>query len=264
VAFENILLDITDGVAVLTLNRPQALNALTLELIAECQTVLDQIEGDTRAARCLLITGAGRGFSSGADLASGMGAKLGADFDAGHVLEIGYNPLLERLMALPVPIVTAVNGAAAGAGCSLAVAGDIVIAGRSAYFLQAFVNIGLVPDVGSSWMLPRLIGKQRAQAMMMLGEKVPAETALDWGMVYKVVEDADLLPTAMAIARKFAAGPTVAYNLIRIGIRQALESSLSDVLNMERANQRIAGHTADFNEGVTAFLQKRPAQFQGK
>jgi 2-(1,2-epoxy-1,2-dihydrophenyl)acetyl-CoA isomerase len=180
------------------------------------------------------------------------------------VLETHFNPLLERLFALPIPFITAVNGPAAGAGCSYALAGDIVIAGRSAYFLQAFVNIGLVPDVGSTWLLPRLAGRARAQAMMMLGERIPAEQALDWGMVYKVVDDADLMTEARAVATKLAKGPTKAYALIRQGIRACMDSTLTEGLMVERRNQLHAGRTADFAEGVMAFLQKRPANFQGK
>jgi 2-(1,2-epoxy-1,2-dihydrophenyl)acetyl-CoA isomerase len=174
------------------------------------------------------------------------------------------NPLLEQLFALPIPVITAVNGGAAGAGCSIALAGDIVIAGRSAYFLQAFVNIGLVPDVGSTWLLPRLIGRGRAMAMMMLGERVPAEQALDWGMIYQVVDDAKLMATATELAARLARGPTLAYALIRQGVRECLDRSLSEGLSVERRNQRLAGSTQDFNEGVAAFIAKRPASFQGK
>jgi 2-(1,2-epoxy-1,2-dihydrophenyl)acetyl-CoA isomerase len=179
------------------------------------------------------------------------------------VLESHFNPLLERLFALPVPFITSVNGVAAGAGWSYALAGDIVIAAKSAYFLQAFVNIGLVPDVGSTWLLPRLAGRARAQAMMMLGERIPAETALDWGMVYKVVDDADLAASTRAVAEKLANGPTKSYALIRQGIRDCLDVSLSEGLMVERRNQLLAGRSADFVEGVSAFLQKRPAAFTG-
>jgi 2-(1,2-epoxy-1,2-dihydrophenyl)acetyl-CoA isomerase len=160
-------------------------------------------------------------------------------------------------------VITAINGLAAGAGCSYALAGDIVVAAKSAYFLQAFVNIGLVPDVGSTWLLPRLVGKARAQAMMMLGEKIPAETAVEWGMIYKAVDDADLAATVSAIAQKMAKGPTLSYRLIRQGIRDSLDKTLTEALMVERRNQLHAGRSADFAEGVTAFLQKRPAAFKG-
>lgn len=263
--YANILFDEADGVATLTLNRPAALNALTTELLAEMIDVVDLVR-DEGTARVLLITGAGRAFCSGADLAVGgaTGGALSGRVDIGQRLETHFNPLLERLFALPVPVITAVNGPAAGAGCSFALAGDIVLAGESAYFLQAFVNIGLVPDVGATWLLPRLVGKARAQAMMMLGEKVPAVTALDWGMIWQVMPDVDLMPTARTLAARLAAGPTQTYALIRQGIRDCLDASLTEALAVERRNQRLAGQTADFAEGVGAFLQKRPAVFAGR
>ncbi len=263
--FEHILWTEEDGVATLTINRPDRLNALHAGVIAEMITAVDRIRDGESQARCLVLTGAGRGFSSGADLSGGgAGAALGGGpVDAGKVLETHFNVLLERLFALPVPLVTAVNGPAAGAGCSYALAGDIILAARSAYFLQAFVNIGLVPDVGSTWMLPRMVGRARATRMMMLGERIPAEQALAWGMVSEVVDDAELMPRATEIARKLAAGPTRALALIRQGIRDCLDKTLTEALMVERRNQLEAGRTADFAEGVAAFLQKRPANFRG-
>jgi 2-(1,2-epoxy-1,2-dihydrophenyl)acetyl-CoA isomerase len=264
--FEHILWAEEDGVATLTINRPDRLNALHVGVIQEMIDAVDQIRDGTSNARCLVLTGSGRGFSSGADL-SGGGAGGGVSrgpIDAGKVLETHFNVLLERLFALPVPFVTSVNGAAAGAGCSYALAGDIVIAARSAYFLQAFVNIGLVPDVGSTWLLPRLAGKARAQAMMMLGERIPAETAAEWGMIWKVVDDEALGDETRAIARKLARGPTRALSLIRQGIRGCLDKTLTEALMVERLNQLQAGRSSDFTEGVTAFLQKRPAAFTGR
>jgi 2-(1,2-epoxy-1,2-dihydrophenyl)acetyl-CoA isomerase len=171
---------------------------------------------------------------------------------------------LEKLRRLPVPFITAVNGVAAGGGCGYALAGDIVIAGRSAYFLQPFANIGLVPDVGATWLLPRLIGKARATAMMMLGERITAEQALESGMIYQVVEDADLMVTAHALAASLADGPTIAYGLMRQGIAGCLEMDLTDALSLERRNQKVAGLAADHEEGVAAFLQKRKPVFTGK
>jgi 2-(1,2-epoxy-1,2-dihydrophenyl)acetyl-CoA isomerase len=266
-SYEHILFTEVDGVATLTINRPERMNALHVGVIAEMIDVVDRIR-DEGTARVLVMTGTGRAFCSGADLAGG-GAGGGSGrssgpVDAGKVLETHFNPLLERLFALPVPFITAVNGAAAGAGCSYALAGDIVVAGKSAYFLQAFVNIGLVPDVGSTWLLPRLAGKARAQAMMMLGERVPAETAADWGMIYKVVDDAELMDTVNAIAAKLAKGPTASLALIRHGLRNSLDMTLTEALMVERRNQLLAGRSADFGEGVMAFLQKRPAVFTGK
>jgi 2-(1,2-epoxy-1,2-dihydrophenyl)acetyl-CoA isomerase len=265
-AYDHILLDYADGIATLTINRPEVLNGLAPQTIVEMIDAVDHVR-DEGAARVLLMTGAGRAFSSGADLSGGgaAGAMAGSGpIDAGKVLETHFNPLLERLMALPIPFVTAVNGPAAGAGCSYALAGDIVIAGRSAYFLQAFVNIGLVPDVGSTWMLPRLAGRARAQAMMMLGERIPAEQAADWGLIWKVVDDERLMGEAKAIAARLAKGPTRAYALIRQGLRECLDKPLSEALMVERRNQLAAGRTEDFAEGVMAFLQKRPADFKGR
>jgi 2-(1,2-epoxy-1,2-dihydrophenyl)acetyl-CoA isomerase len=262
-AYAHILFEEADGVASLTLNRPAQLNAMNTAMVGEMIHALDRVR-DEGASRCLLLTGAGRAFSSGADLAGGELSAGDGLPDTGAVLESHFNPLLERLMALPVPVVCAVNGAAAGAGCSIALAGDIVLAGRSAYLLQAFINIGLVPDVGATWMLPRLAGKARATAMMMLGERIKAEQAADWGLIYKMVEDEALAQEARALAQKLAAGPTRAHALIRQGIRACLDTSLAEALRMERAHQREAGRTADFSEGVQAFLEKRPARFMGK
>jgi 2-(1,2-epoxy-1,2-dihydrophenyl)acetyl-CoA isomerase len=271
VAYQHILFEEADGVATLTLNRPAQLNALHIGVIQEMIEAVDRVR-DEGSARCLLLTGAGRAFCSGADLAGGGAGGGGAGGggrgsgppDAGKVLETHFNPLLERLFALPVPFITAINGPAAGAGCSYALAGDIVLASRSAYFLQAFVNIGLVPDVGSTWMLPRLAGRARAQAMMMLGERISAEQALDWGMIYKVTEPETLMDEANALAKKLAAGPTRAYALIRQGIRACLDLPLTQALMVERQHQLAAGRTSDFVEGVSAFLQKRPTAFTGK
>lgn len=258
--YEHILFDVTGDVATLTINRPALLNAVSHQTLAEMTDAVDRVRDE--AIRALLITGAGRAFSSGADLSprSGTGASRS---DMGQALELAFNPLLERLVRLPVPVVAAVNGAAAGAGCSLALAADIVIAGSSGYFLQAFVNIGLVPDVGSTWLLPRLVGKARATAMMMLGERIPAATALEWGLIHQVVEDDALIETARAMAARLAAGPTVALGLIRQGIAQAMTQSLSESLAMERNNQRIAGRAVDHAEGVAAFLEKRKPAFRG-
>ena len=263
-AYTNMRFDEADGVATLTLDRPATLNALTTALVEELIDAVDRVR-DEGTARCLLLTGSGRAFCSGADLAGGGATGSGGTLpDTGHRLETHFNPLLERLFALPVPFVAAVNGPAAGAGASLALAGDIVLAAESAYFLQAFVNIGLVPDVGATWLLPRLVGRARAQAMMMLGERIPAVTALDWGMIWQVVPDAELTTTAQALAARLAAGPTQTYGLIRRGIRNAMDGSLTEALAIERGNQRTAGRTTDFAEGVAAFLEKRPARFIGK
>ena len=269
-AYKDILLTETADVVTLTFNRPQALNALTTDMLSETidavDRLRDEVQAGTSRARVLVITGAGRAFCSGADLASGSAGGDGAApvNDTGARLETHFNPLLERLYALPLPIVCAVNGPAAGAGCSLALAGDIVIAAESAYFLLAFVNIGLVPDVGVTWALPRLVGKARAQAMMMLGDKIAAATALDWGMIYATAGDDGLKPAVDKLTAKLASGPTQSYALIRHGIRACLDAPLTQALHVERQHQRLAGRTADFAEGVTAFLQKRAAKFRGR
>jgi 2-(1,2-epoxy-1,2-dihydrophenyl)acetyl-CoA isomerase len=211
-------------------------------------------------ARCLLLTGEGRGFSSGADLAGGGGIPD----DVGASLDAHFNPLIEALFDLPIPVVAAVNGAAAGAGCSLALSADIVVAARSAYFLQAFVNIGLIPDSGATWLLPRLAGRARAMEMMMLGERIPAEQALEWGMISRVVEDEHLAAESLALATRLAQGPTMALGLIRKLARNAGELALSDALAAERIAQRDAGRTEDFRGAVMAFLQKQKPRFEGR
>lgn len=255
--YEDIVFQLNQGVATITLNRPATLNALRIGMVSEITHAVDRLR-DEGLARVLLLTGAGRAFSSGADLAGEIPA------DVGVLLESHLNPLLERLLALPIPCVTAVNGPAAGAGCALALASDIVIASRSAYFLQAFVNLGLVPDMGTTWMLPRLVGKARAQAMMMLAERISAEQAEAWGMIYKVVDDAALAQESSALATKLANGPTRAYAMIRHAVRTSLECSLSESLRIERFNQLQAGRTEDFGEGVAAFQAKRAPAFKGR
>jgi 2-(1,2-epoxy-1,2-dihydrophenyl)acetyl-CoA isomerase len=265
-AYNSIIVDTSGAVAVIKFNRPQSLNGLTTAMIDEMNQALDSILAPDSGVRCLLLTGEGRAFSSGADLSSDSvgGGEASDTNDIGRVLETHFNPMFDRLMKMRIPFVTAVNGAAAGAGCSFAISGDIVVAAKSAYFLQAFVNIGLVPDVGSTWLLPRLIGKARAQAMMMLGEKIPAQTALDWGMIYKVTDDEDLMPSAMSIAQKLANGPTTSIGLIRKQMRASFENSLTQQLRLEREDQQTAGLTRDFIEGVAAFREKRAAKFTGQ
>lgn len=245
-------------VTTITLARPERLNALTARMLDELREAV--VEAGRSGARCLLITGEGRGFSSGADLA----AADGLPEDAGAALETHFNPLVEALFAAPMPVVAAVNGAAAGAGCSIALAADIAIAGRSAYFLQAFVNIGLIPDAGATWLLPRLAGRARALEMMLLGERVSAEQAQSWGMIARVVDDDALASEAAALAARLAAGPTVALGLIRRLARDAVQAPLAEALAAERHAQRTAGRTEDFRTGVAAFLARRPARFEGR
>ena len=246
------------AVATVTIARPEKLNALSAQTVDELRSAVE--EAPKSGARCLLLTGEGRGFSSGADLTSGGGLPA----DAGEALDKHFNPLVEALFALPIPVVAAVNGAAAGAGCSLALAADIVIAARSAYFLQAFVNIGLIPDAGATWLLPRLAGRARAMEMMMLGERIPAEQAQQWGLISRVVDDEYLTSEAVALATRLAQGPTMALGLIRKLAREAERLPLTEALGAERVAQREAGHTEDFKQAVLSFLQKQQPRFEGR
>jgi 2-(1,2-epoxy-1,2-dihydrophenyl)acetyl-CoA isomerase len=252
------------GIATVTLNRPDKLNAITPTQMQELLAALKDIETDG-TSRCLMLTGAGRGFCSGADLTGRDVNQDSADRpDPGATLHQNYHPTIRKLASYRLPIVCAVNGPAAGAGMSLALTGDIVIAARSASFLQAFANIGLVPDAGSTYFLPRLAGTARALGMTMLGEKLPAETAAAWGLIWKCVDDEALLEEAGKVAAKFAAGPTVAYGEIRRLVRQSWSNNLDTQLEQEALSQSVAGRSDDFIEGVAAFLQKRPARFTGK
>jgi 2-(1,2-epoxy-1,2-dihydrophenyl)acetyl-CoA isomerase len=257
--YEHIRFDLSPAaVATITSARPERLNALSGQTVDELRAAVEQTASS--GARCLLLTGEGRGFSSGADLDGDSGLPE----DAGAALEKHFNPLIESIFALPIPMVAAVNGPCAGAGCSLALAADLVVAGRSAYFLQAFVNIGLIPDAGATWLLPRLAGRARAMEMMMLGDRIPAEKALEWGMISRVVDDEQLASEAAAVATRLAQGPTVALGLIRKLAQQTGQLSLGDALAAERAAQREAGNTEDFTRGVAAFLYKRQPRFEGR
>jgi 2-(1,2-epoxy-1,2-dihydrophenyl)acetyl-CoA isomerase len=258
--YETIRLEIADAIATITLNRPERLNAMPPQMADEISDALDNLDG----ARAVLITGEGRAFCSGADLArrgDGGGATRG---DAAYAsLTKSYNPLMMKIAKSPVPVITAVNGPAAGIGCSLALAGDFAIAGNSAYFLQAFVNIGLVSDGGASWMLARLVGKARATEMMLLGEKIGADKAADWGLIYKCVPDAELQMEARALAARLAKGPTVAIGIMRQNLSMALDIDYAAALLREAEGQKIAGDSADAREGSKAFLEKRKAEFTG-
>jgi len=242
-------------VLVITLNRPERLNAAPPQMFDEIGAVLDDLGG----ARAVLIHGEGRAFCSGADL-QGRGEGVSGPYEA---LTAHYNPTMLKLSRLPVPIVSAVNGPAAGIGCSLALAADFCIAGETAYFLQAFVNIGLVPDGGASWMLARLIGKARATEMMLLGERVHGPKAADWGLIYKSVADDAVLNEAKALAARLAAGPTMAIGLMRQGLAEALDGDYAGALQREAENQRKAGGSADAMEGAASFLTKRKPVFRG-
>lgn len=260
-AYETITFAIANDIATITLNRPERLNAAPPGMFDEISDALDNLGG----ARAVLITGAGRAFCSGADLqARGEGSALAGGGGPYGALTRHYNPTMLKLARLHVPVITAVNGPAAGVGCSLALASDFAIAAKSAYFLQAFVNIGLVPDGGASWMLARLVGKARAAQMMLLGEKISGEQAAEWGLVYKCVEDAALQAEARALAERLAKGPTLALGLMRQNLAAALDGDYASALLREAETQRIVGKSADAAEGGMAFLQKRKAEFKGK
>jgi 2-(1,2-epoxy-1,2-dihydrophenyl)acetyl-CoA isomerase len=259
-----ILFTVDDGLARVTLNRPDALNSLSFSLIEQLIATLDRIDADPDV-RAVLITGSGRAFCAGADLTvAGPSKDPTRPRDVGQVVEDYYNPLITRLSTLRQPIVVAVNGAAVGAGVSLALQADITIAARSAYFMLAFTRVGLVPDAGSTWILPRLIGIARAKAMMLLAERVPAEEAADIGLIHSTVDDDALAARAEEIARRLADGPTVSFSLIRRAVREGLDGDLATSLQIEREAQREAGFTADYAEGVQAFRDKRPPRFTGR
>lgn len=256
--YETIIVGVEAGVGVVTLNRPDKLNALTPQMFGEVVDALHTLP--EMGARAVLLNAAGKGFCSGTDLQ--IEGEL-SDFDAGRLLGDSYHPAMLKIVASKLPIVAAVQGACAGIGMSLALVSDFVVAARSAYFLQAFVGIGLIPDGGSTWLLPQLVGKARATELMMLGERLPAERAAEWGLIHKAVDDAVLQDEAMALAARLASGPTRALGLMRSGIARAVEMSYAETLGMEQSNQTEAGRSPDFVEGVTAFLQKRKPNFKG-
>jgi 2-(1,2-epoxy-1,2-dihydrophenyl)acetyl-CoA isomerase len=257
-----VLYSIADALAKIVLNRPARLNAFTLEMHEGLARALDAAERDK--ARAILVTGAGQGFCAGQDLTERKLPGPGESIDLRVFLHERYNPLIRRLRALPVPVVMAVNGVAAGAGMGFALAGDIVLAARSARFIQAFVKIGLAPDAGSSYWLPRLVGPARARALVMTGDPLSAEDAASWGLVWKVVDDAKLMDEARAVARRLAAGPTAALMLSKRLLNASLDNDLDAQLDLERDLQFQAGHTRDYLEGVSAFREKRPPKFEGR
>jgi 2-(1,2-epoxy-1,2-dihydrophenyl)acetyl-CoA isomerase len=262
VSFEPVLLERLDaGVMTLTLNRPERLNALNIALVEALSAGIKRAAADP-GCRSVLITGAGRGFCSGADLTDRALAPGARRPDLGHSLDTRYNPFIRALRGLPKPVVCAVNGAAAGAGASVALACDIVLAAKSAQFLQAFARIGLVPDSGATWILPRLVGEARARALMMLAAPIGAEEAAAWGMIYRAVDDQDLMGEARTIAERLAAGPTHTLGLIKRALAASPGASLDAQLNLERDLQREAGARDEYVEGVRAFLEKRPADFR--
>jgi len=263
---QHVALDFAGAVATVTLDHQEVMNALSPEMLKSLAEAFDIIAERRSEVRCVMLTGAGRAFCTGANL-QGRGAKSADEHPlrgAGAALETAFHPFLRRMRDLHCPLVTAINGPAAGAGMSVALMGDMVLMARSAYFLQAFRRIGLVPDCGSTWLLPRLIGRARALELSLMGEKLPAETALAWGLVSRVIDDAAIMSEARKLAEDLAGGPTQALGLIRRLYWESPENSYEEQLDRERQFQQQAGATDDFREGVTAFLEKRPAKFTGR
>lgn len=258
-----ILTALESGVLTVTLNRPEKLNAFTEPMHLALRAAIRRAH-DEPAVRAVLLTGAGRAFSAGQDLGDRDPRRMSGPPDLGHTLEAFYNPTLRLIRTLPKPVVAAVNGVAAGAGASLALTCDIVLAARSARFVQSFARIGLTPDAGSSWILPRLVGEARAKALALTAEPVPAETAENWGLIWRAVDDDRLAEEARELALRLAAGPTRGLGLTKLSIQAAATNSYDTQLDHERDTQRIAGRTADYAEGVVAFLEKRQPEFRGQ
>jgi 2-(1,2-epoxy-1,2-dihydrophenyl)acetyl-CoA isomerase len=262
--YDSILFTNNDGgVARLTLNRPDRLNSFTDAMHAEVRDALGHVKDDA-SVRVLLLTGAGRGFCAGQDLADRAVAPGAEPVDIGASIERNYKPLVLALRALPIPVVCGVNGVAAGAGANIALACDLVVAARSASFIQAFCKIGLIPDAGGTYFLPRLLGTARAMGLALLGDKVSAQQAADWGLIWKCVDDDEFTPTLDALAQQLAQAPTRALAAAKRAIYGADAASLQAQLDVERDIQRELGRSDDYREGVAAFMAKRPPRFMGK
>jgi 2-(1,2-epoxy-1,2-dihydrophenyl)acetyl-CoA isomerase len=260
---EPLLQTLEAGVLTLVLNRPEKLNSFNDALHLALRAALERAQDDPEV-RCVLLTGAGRAFCAGQDLGDRDPRKMDGPPDLGHTLDSFYNPTLRLIRALPKPMIAAVNGVAAGAGANVALACDIVLAAESARFIQSFAKIGLTPDAGGSWMLTRLLGEARAKGLALLGEPLPARIAADWGLIWKALPDDELMAEAAGMARQLATGPTLGLGLTKMSLQAAATNSYEAQLDIERDNQRSAGQSADYAEGVTAFLEKRPARFTGQ
>jgi 2-(1,2-epoxy-1,2-dihydrophenyl)acetyl-CoA isomerase len=260
--YNTIEFTVNSGVATLTLNRPKALNSFTSEMHAEIREAMTQVK-ENADIRCLVITGAGRGFCAGQDLGDRAVTGDGGAPDLGESVKKNYNPLIRSIMNLPKPVICAVNGVAAGAGSSIALACDIVLAARSASFIQVFCKIGLVPDSGGTFNLPRAIGLARAKGLAMLGDKLPAETAEEWGLIWKCVDDDDLQDEAQKMARHLATQPTRALGLIKKLLNESSTNTLLEQTDLEQQAMQELGQSDDYREGVAAFMEKRPPVFKG-
>ena len=260
---ETIIFEVVDGIARLTLNRPDRLNSFTVAMHEEVAAALTQAESDANV-RVLVLSGAGRGFCAGQDLNDRAVTPGSEAVDLGASVEKYWAPLIRRLTGLNKPVISAVNGVAAGAGANVALAGDIVIAARSAKFIQSFANIGLIPDSGGTWVLPRLLGQARALGLALTGDPLPAEQAAEWGMIWKCVDDDKFADEVTALAARFAKGPTRGLAATKKLIRESWQHNLDAELAIERDMMRELGRSADYREGVAAFLEKRKPAFTGK
>jgi 2-(1,2-epoxy-1,2-dihydrophenyl)acetyl-CoA isomerase len=257
-----VLVEKRTGYRVLTLNRPDRLNSLNEAMHLALRAAIEEAENDLDT-RTLLLTGAGRAFCTGQDLSDRL-AKPGENVVLGGTLEAHYNPLVRKLRSLPFPVVVAVNGVAAGAGANIALAGDITLAAKSASFIQSFAKVGLIPDSGGTWHLPRRVGDARARGLALLAEPLPAEKAEQWGLIWKAVEDAALMAEATALCDHFAKAPTFGLSLIKRALNASADNTLDQQLDLERDFQRDASLAPDYQEGVRAFMEKRKASFTGK